>query len=133
MIPLIACLGSVGLCLAYAKFRSDLPTWWASYGGGIPYVLFWILLWFIAFPKRNWVLPICLFCVAFTCLLEVAQLWNPEPIASFRKTRFGAALLGSTFVWNDFPPYLMGGVVGYIVLQSLLKLDRLFNPTETPT
>ena len=65
-------------------------------------------------------------CVIFTCFLEFAQLWNPPPLADFRRTRFGAALLGSSFVWNDFPAYFVGGLIGYIVLRSLVA----WKPTE---
>lgn len=119
IIPLFVTLAAVVLCLSYAKFRSNLPHWWMSYGGGIPYVMFWIALWFTAFPKKKWITAICIGVVAFTCFLEVAQLWNPEPLASFRRTRFGAALLGSTFVWGDFPPYFMGGVIGWMVLWGI--------------
>ena len=92
----------------------------------MPYVLFWTLLWFIAFPNRKSILPICFSCVLFTCLLEFGQLWNPEPLASFRATKFGAALLGSGFVWADMPPYFLGGILGYIVL----RIQLLFQSPE---
>ena len=92
-------------------------------GGGVPYVLFFILLTHIFLTARRFALPICIGVVAFTCLLEIGQLWNPEPIATFRRTKFGAALLGSTFVWQDFPPYFIGGAVGYVILW-LMTIGR---------
>ena len=53
------------------------------------------------------------------CGLEFLQLHNPEPLATFRRTRFGAALLGNVFVWADIPPYFIGGLIGWLVLWVL--------------
>lgn len=114
-----ACLVSVGLCLAYAWVRIDLPPWWKGHGGGIPYVLFWITLGFVLFPFRRRILPIVLAACLMTCLLEFLQLWKPDWLMQIRGTRFGAALLGSGFDWNDFPPYFMGAALGAIVLVAL--------------
>ena len=119
ILPLIACLISVALCLCYAKFRKELPPWWKANGGGVPYVMFWILLWYTAIPNPRHILKIVVGCVLFTCFLEFAQLWNPEPLASFRKTRLGAAWLGAAFHWEDIPPYFLGGVAGYLCLLGL--------------
>ena len=123
ILPSLCCLISVLLCLAYARFRNELPEWWRLNGGGIPYVLFWIFLWFTAFPKPKWILPICVSVTLFTCGLEILQLWSPEPLAQFRRTRFGAALMGSTFVWEDFPPYFIGGLIGYAVTHAISRLS----------
>ncbi len=95
--------------------------WWRLVGGGIPYVAFWIFLWFAAFPHRKLIAPICAGVVLTTCFLEVMQLWNPEPLASIRKTKLGLALLGNTFQWPDFPPYFIGGVVGFLVLRLIAR------------
>lgn len=78
--------------------------------------MFWILLWFTAFPERRFIQRITVGCVLFTCFLEVMQLWRYEPLVKFRATPIGAALLGSTFAWGDIPPYFIGGVVGFAVL-----------------
>ena len=84
----------------------------------MPYVLFFIFLIYTIIPKVGWALRICALVVLVTCGLEVLQLWNPELLATFRKTRFGAALLGTTFVWNDFPPYFIGGAIGWVTLRA---------------
>lgn len=120
----IACVATVVVLLLYARFRASLPGWLKANGGGVPYVVFWILLWFTICPKRRFIVPICVGCVLMTCLLEFGQLWNPEPLAGFRKTKVGAAWLGSTFVWDDFPPYFIGGAVGYFVLLLLTRLTQ---------
>jgi len=117
IVPIALCTASVGVCFLYAATRSELPQWWSSHGGGIPYVLFFIFLVYTIFPQPKRVLRICTIVVLATCGLEVLQLWNPEPLASFRKTTFGAALLGSKFVWGDFPPYFIGGAVGFVILR----------------
>ena len=121
----VACLLSVVACFAYAATRSEMGNQWLqSHGGGVPYVVFWILLTGIFIPQRNRCLRISTIVVIAVCGLEFLQLWNPEPLASFRRTKFGAALLGSTFVWNDIPPYFMGGVVGGAILWLLGKRSR---------
>ena len=94
--------------------------WWRGYGGGIPYVAFWACFGFMLMPRREWIGGICLAATLMTCGLELMQLWNPEPLASFRLTKFGAALLGSTFMWSDFPPYFLGGLCGYAALRLVL-------------
>ena len=117
---MLACLASVVWCLTYAGFRSQLSNdWIRENGGGVPYTVFWILLVAIFWPSERLVLRICILVVLAVCGLEFFQLYNPEPLASFRRTRFGAALLGSTFVWNDIPPYFIGGLVGWVVLKGL--------------
>jgi len=127
VIPSILCAASVGACFLYAGTRSNLPQWWSSHGGGIPYVLFFVFLAYTLLPKPKWLFRICGIVVLATCGLEAFQLWNPEPLAAFRKTTFGAALLGSTFVWGDFPPYFIGGAIGYAILTIAAKFQRRSN------
>jgi len=121
-IPVLLCILSVLICFLYDALRPGLPLWWKYSGGGVPYVLFWILLWFIAFPDQKSILPICLGVTLFTCTLEFLQLWNPGPLAQIRETKFGAALLGTRFSWEDIPPYFIGGGVGFILLHLLFCL-----------
>lgn len=121
-IAAAACFGCVLLCLAYARWRSDLPDWWRASGGGIPYVMFWCALWFIIFPIRKAILPICVGVTAFTCMLEFLQLWQPDWLMQFRATRFGAALMGMGFSWRDFPPYFLGGAAWAMLLWIMCQL-----------
>lgn len=115
---IVACLLSVVLCLAYGAFRSRLDNQWIQQnGGGVPYTVFWILLAAVFWPSKRLALRICVLAVLVVCGLEFFQLYNPEPLATFRRTRFGAALLGSTFVWADIPPYFIGGVIGWLILM----------------
>lgn len=106
-------------CLMYAATREHLPGWWKSSAGGIPYVLFFIFLWAILFPTRKCILPICVGVTLITSALEVLQLWNPPALSAIRKTRLGVSLLGGQFEASDFVAYLVGCVIGLIVLWRL--------------
>lgn len=124
IVAVLLCIASVVACLAYDHTRSTLPEWWREHGGGIPYVCFWIAFWFTIFPCRRCILPISIVVTVSTCLLEFMQLWKPAWLMQIRATRFGAALLGSGFTWNDFPPYFIGGVVGALILVSVSRGSR---------
>ena len=114
--PLLACVAMVSICLLYALFRQQLPDFWRENGGGIFYVLFWISAAYAVAPRPEWRVRMCVVVVLLTCGLEFLQLWKPEPLTQFRSTRLGAALLGNEFSWWDLPPYLLGGLSGWIML-----------------
>lgn len=120
----LVCLGAVGVCFAYNHYRSQLPDWWRENGGGIPYVVFWITFLFFLLPKRRYILPISVSATLVTCLLEVLQLWKPPWLTQIRSTTLGAALLGSGFVWDDIPPYFIGGFVGYLILIGMMRGEK---------
>lgn len=113
----VLCVASALLLLAYAGYRSRLPAWWAANGGGIPYVVFWMTFAFAIWPRQESVNRIAILVLLATCVIEIGQLWNPEPLASFRATRLGAGLLGTSFHWDDFPPYFLGAAVGWGLLR----------------
>jgi len=112
----------VGLCLLYAAYRTELPTWWREYGGGVPYVMFFITFFCTLFPRRRYLLSVAILVTLGTCGLEFLQLWQPAWLTQFRATKFGAALLGTTFVWGDMPPYFIGGLAGYIIMAAAWRL-----------
>ena len=130
VVAILMCMAAVLVCLAYAHWRSVLPEWWREFGGGIPYVVFWATFWFAIFPFRHCILPICIFATAFTCFLECMQLWKPEWLVQLCATTFGAALLGSGFTWNDFPPYLIGGAIGCVMLTLVVSCGS--RPDDNP-
>lgn len=119
LLAVVACLLSAGTLIVYSRIRQNLPPWWEANGGGIPYVMFWIFLWYAIQPSPALINRICLAGVFLTCLVEVAQLWNPEPLASIRRTKLGAGLLGTSFGWDDFPAYFIGGLAGWLVLRAM--------------
>ena len=67
------------------------------------------------------VLPILLLVV--TCALEVLQLWHPWFLEKVRSTFLGKALIGTTFVWWDFPHYFLGSLIGWVWLKRIFQLD----------
>ncbi len=117
----LICLTMVVLCLTYHFCRQWLPDWWRGSGGGVPYVMFWVSLWFFFFPRKRGVPAIVIGCTLFTCGLEFCQLWQPPWLTQFRSTVFGAALLGSQFIWSDIPPYFIGGLLGWLMLRCALR------------
>jgi hypothetical protein len=122
-LAVVLCLAAVGTCLGYDYWRAELPDWWRGHGGGIPYVLFWATLWFVVFPFRRAIVPVCVGVTLVTCGLEFLQLWQPPWLIQFRATRLGAALLGNGFTWSDFPPYLLGGLLACGILNSLVAIS----------
>ncbi|TWT83080.1 hypothetical protein CA13_45430 [Planctomycetes bacterium CA13] len=127
-VAALLCITLTALCFGYAWLRSDLPVWWRLNGGGVVYVVFWITFGFVFFPYRRRVVAICVTATALTCLLEILQLWKPAWLLKFRATKFGAALLGSEFAWQDIPPYLIGGIAGYGLLLAACSLSRSKTP-----
>jgi uncharacterized membrane protein len=108
------------LGLASKAYRGRFDGWINNYGGGVLYEIFWILLVVQIVPAANpiWV-SLAVFLV--TCGLEVLQLWNPPLLAAIRSTLVGRLLLGTTFVWWDFPHYLLGCVLGWGIVGALQR------------
>ena len=119
--PALLCVGAIGACLLYAATRSQLPDWWRGYGGGIPYVVFWITFCYAIWPEPRRLMAYAVGCTLATCGLEFLQLWQPPWLTEFRATTFGAALLGNAFTWHDIPPYFIGGVVGYALVWAICE------------
>ena len=95
--------------------------WFNNYGAGVLYEIFWILLAFLFFPSKRSanVIPACVFII--TCILEFLQLWHPPFLTVIRSSFLGSALIGTTFVWWDFPHYVIGCFIGWIFLRFLLR------------
>jgi hypothetical protein len=50
------------------------------------------------------------------------QLWHPPLLEQIRATLIGKLLLGTTFVWWDFPHYILGCIFGWLWLRQLHKI-----------
>jgi hypothetical protein len=106
------------------KFYSGPGSWWFNdYGAGVLYEIFWILAAFLFFPSKHSVnvIPICVFII--TCILELLQLWHPPFLEVIRSSFVGGALMGTTFVWWDFPHYVIGCLVGRSWIKFLLNRE----------
>lgn len=121
MVAVSACLMAVLICIAYGHWRYALPHWWKENGGGVPYVVFWITFGFVLFPNGRHIGTIAWVATVGTCLLEFLQLWKAPWLSAIRSTKLGAALLGNDFSWLDIPPYVVGGIAGYLILRSLSR------------
>jgi hypothetical protein len=86
-----------------------------NYFGGIIYVIFFIFLASLVFPKVS-IIKIALMVLGITCLLEFSQLIQIGFINESRKFFIIKALIGSVFNFYDFIFYLFGAITGYFVL-----------------
>ena len=101
------------------KLYSGPGAWWFNnYAGGSFYEVFWILLVLTIWPALS-LFRITAVVLLLTSALEFLQLWNPPYLAVVRNTFLGSALIGTTFVWWDFPYYLIGCVLAVISLRWL--------------
>ncbi len=96
--------------------------WVRYYFSGAVYVIIWSLLFFLFWPSRRNVIRIPIAVFTATCILEFLQLWRLDFLQAFRSTLAGAALMGTTFVWLQFPFYVLGAIVSIIMLRLLIKI-----------
>jgi len=107
------------LPLGYAlRFTPALPEWLRDASGGAAYVLFCAFAAATLWPRRS-AARLALGALAFTCLVELAQLWHPAWLDALRRTLPGRLALGTTFAWSDFPPYATGAAIAYAVLRRV--------------
>jgi len=103
------------------KFYDGPGRWWFHYyGAGVVYEIFWCLVFFLVWFRRENITKIAVWVLAITCLLEVLQLWHPPFLQSIRSTFVGRSLLGTTFVWWDFPHYVLGCGIGWLWMRAAL-------------
>jgi hypothetical protein len=93
--------------------------WFNDFGVGLFYEIFWILIIFLILPKKKLVNKIPLWVFIITCILESLQLWHPKILQTIRSFFIGAALIGTTFSWWDFPHYAIGCYLGWLWLRWL--------------
>jgi hypothetical protein len=117
------------LCLAVAlgfwmwRCYHGWGRYWVSYYfSGAVYVIIWSLFFFLLWPGRPNVIRIPVVVFIATCILEFLQLWKPNFLEAFRSTLAGAAIIGTCFVWLQFPFYLLGAVASVILLGLLTKI-----------
>jgi hypothetical protein len=117
------------LCLAVAlgfcmwRYYDGWGRYWVRYYfSGAVYVVAWSLLFFLLWPGRPNAIRIPIAVFIATCILEFLQLWKPDFLQAFRSTLVGAALMGTCFVWLQFPFYVLGTLVSIIMLGLLAKI-----------
>ncbi|MBD2182633.1 DUF2809 domain-containing protein [Planktothrix sp. FACHB-1355] len=106
-----------------SKYYKGPGDWWFNdYGGGVLYEIFWCLFVFLLIPNRPALVKIPIWVFIVTCILEILQLWHPPFLQAIRAQLWGKLLLGTTFVWWDFPHYAIGSLVGWLWLRQLWRL-----------
>ena len=110
--------GLLGFCLW--RYYSGWGEYWIRfYISGIIYVMFWCLFFFLFWPGKKNIFRIPLAVFVATCALEFLQIWKPAFLQSFRSTLLGSALLGTSFVWLQFPYYVAGAAISVLLLTIL--------------
>lgn len=119
-IKILLCLAvtvPVGFCV---KFYSGPGAGWCNaYGAAIFYEIFWCLAAFFFFTARRNIPVIAAAVFIITCILETLQLWHPPLLETVRSVPPGAWLIGSSFDWLDFPHYVLGSGLGWVIMRMI--------------
>ncbi len=108
----------------YGKFYSGPANGWVNDSlGGVFYEIFWCLLLFLFFTKGSPKI-IAMGVLIITCLLECLQLWHPPFLEAIRSHFIGRTILGTAFVWSDFPYYFLGSWLGYLWISRLKNIGK---------
>jgi len=122
ILSLIVLLVTGFLC----KFYEGPAEKWANDSlAGLFYVVFWCVFVSLFLPRVR-PLKIAVAVLLVTCLLECLQLWHPPFLETMRRPFIGRALLGTSFVWSDFPYYIVGSAVGWLWIVWLRRLEGRF-------
>jgi hypothetical protein len=102
-------------------YHGPLETWVNNSLGGVLYVIFWSLVVFFFFPAAT---PYKITGTVFivTSMIEALQLWHPPFLEAVRSTRIGVTLIGNSFAWLDFPHYLLGSLLAYLLIYRLSEI-----------
>ena len=102
-----------------SKFYAGPGANWVNNSlSGVIYEIFWCLAVLSILPRsRVWMIATGVFLV--TCLLEFLQLWHEAHLEVVRATFIGRALLGTSFTWLDFPYYVVGCGIGWLLIRSI--------------
>jgi hypothetical protein len=93
--------------------------WVRFYVSGAVYEIIWCLVLFFFWPRKAYIVRIPLIVFILTCGLEFLQLWEAGFLEKFRATLIGAALIGTDFVWLQFPFYVLGSAISVFLLAIL--------------
>jgi len=108
------------LTKVYNGFGHEFVT---NYLGGVIYVVFFIVLASLVFPKAK-PLKISLFVLGLTCIIEVSQLIQNDLLKDLRSHFLIRSLIGSVFNISDIVFYTVGALIGFSILMSLKKRTK---------
>lgn len=118
---LISLLVVTPTAFLFKLYSGPAQGWFNDYGAGVLYEIFWCLLFFYFWPRKEAITKIAVSVFSATALLEVLQLWHPWILEQIRSTFLGSALVGTTFVWWDFPHYVLGCTIGWLWMQWIAR------------
>jgi len=120
-IKILFCL-AVAVLLGFwmwRYYRGWAEYWIRFYVSGAVYVIIWSLAFFFLWPNKTNIVRIPIVIFILTCVLEFLQLWKAEFLERIRATLAGAALIGTDFVWQQIPYYVLGTVISIFLLAIL--------------
>jgi len=97
--------------LGSRRLGASLPRFVAEYAGDTLYATLMVLLVAFARPRASAWAPVVVG-LGLSALVEVSQLVQGGPLGLLRATTLGRLVLGTTFVWSDFPCYAAGALLG---------------------
>lgn len=117
LIPLVIAFG-LG-CKMYGGPGFDLIN---NFGpASVAYVVLIMLLLFAAMPNPRRIASIAITAFVMTSVVEILQLWHPAWLTAIRQTLLGRLVLGTTFNMLDFPAYVVGSIVGFVILNFISR------------
>jgi hypothetical protein len=96
-----------------------------NYAGGILYVIFFILIASLVFPRTKPLkISIIMFCIV--CLLEFTQKISNDFLINLRGHFIFRTLIGSVFNIADFAFYFIGALIGnwFLMILSNKKVEE---------
>jgi hypothetical protein len=117
VILLITIVVPLGFTVKY--YSGPGREWFNLYGAAVLYELFWCLAIFLIIPSRKAIPFIAASVLFITCVLELLQLFHHSLLAAVRSSLVGVWLIGNSFDWYDFPHYVAGCAIGWLVLRQL--------------
>ena len=100
-------------------YMAPARNWVQNYLVGIFYEIFWSLLGFLFFSSKSSIKRIIFTVFLLTVFIEFTQLIHFSFLEWLRSYFIGRTIIGTSFSWWDFPHYLIGSVIAYILLKFL--------------
>jgi len=111
----LALLISIGVIIPIGyggRFYLSPDLEWLRNGiGNLAYECVWVFLTLLVWPQISPLHAAIGVCLA-SFGIEFLQLWQPPWLQALRATLLGRLVLGNSFLWADFPQYVIGSALG---------------------
>ena len=122
--PLVKTLVLIVLIAALGFLAKLIPNggaiWISNHLAGLFYVTELSLILFLFFYE-HFIFLLVLVAFLLTSLVEFTQYWHPDFLEPMRSSFIGHTIIGSTFSWLDFPWYVGGAILGWLLLRWVRK------------